>query len=238
MDRPALVVFDLVGTTVRADDAVPRAFLGALDAEGVTLDAAALVDVRGATKRLALDRLLPPGPDHPAAVERAYAHFTRALREAYRPDTVAPVDGAGAVVTALRRAGVRVALNTGFDRALTDHLLGLLGWTALADVVVCGDEVAAGRPAPDLIRRAMALTGIAAAASVANVGDTTLDLGAGAAAGVGWNIGVWSGAHDRARLLTAPHTHLCASVAGVPAIVGVGFGAAQRAGGSRRRPPM
>lgn len=222
MVRPALVVFDLVGTTVRADDAVPRAFLAALAAEGVVLDAAALVEVRGATKRLALDRLLPPGPDHAAAVERAYVHFTDALRDAYRPTTVAPVEGAAAVVTALRRASVRVALNTGFDRALTDHLLGVLGWSALADVVVAGDEVAAGRPAPDLIRRAMTLTGVTDAAAVANIGDTTLDLAAGAAAGAGWNIGVWSGAHDRARLRTAPHTHLCASVAEVPAILGVG----------------
>lgn len=222
MVRPALVVFDLVGTTVRADDAVPRAFLAALASEGVALDAAALVEVRGATKRLALDRLLPPGLDHAAAVERAYSAFTRALHEAYRPDTVAPVDGAVAVVHGLRQAGIRVALNTGFDRALALHLLGVLGWSTLADTVVCGDEVAAGRPAPDLIRTAMARTGVTDAARVANVGDTTLDLGAGAAAGVGWNIGVWSGAHDRARLLTAPHTHLCASVAGVPAILGAG----------------
>jgi len=222
MVRPALVVLDLVGTTVRADDAVPRAFLAALASEGVVLDAGALVEVRGATKRLALDRLLPPGPDHAAAVERAYAAFTRALHEAYRPGTVAPLEGAVAVVHGLRRAGIRVALNTGFDRALADHLLGVLGWTALADAVVCGDEVAVGRPAPDLVRAAMARTGVTDAALVANVGDTTLDLGAGAAAGVGWNIGVWSGAHDRARLLTAPHTHLCASVAGVPAILGVG----------------
>ncbi len=220
--RPVLVVFDLVGTTVRADDAVPRAFLAALAAEGVTIDAEVLVHVRGATKRLAFDRLLPPGADHAAAVERAYAHFTRGLRAAYRPGTVAPVAGAEAVLTGLRRAGLRVALNTGFDRALTDHLLDVLGWTSLADAVVCGDEVPAGRPAPDLLRAAMARTGVMDASTVANIGDTTLDLGAGAAAGVGWNIGVWSGAHDRARLLTAPHTHLCASVADVPAILGVG----------------
>lgn len=238
MPRPALVVLDLVGTTVRADDAVPRAFLAALAAEGVTLDPAALVEVRGATKRLALDRLLPPGPGHAAAVERAYAHFTRGLRAAYRPGTVTAVDGAVGVVTVLRRAGVRVAFNTGFDRPLTEHLLGVLGWTALADVVVCGDEVAAGRPAPDLVRRAMALTGVTDACTVANVGDTTLDLGAGAAAGVGWNIGVWSGAHDRDRLLTAPHTHLCPSVADVPAILAWTERARQRDGGSRRRPPM
>ncbi len=222
MRLPALVVCDLVGTTVRADDAVPRAFTAALAAEGVVLTPEALTGVRGATKRRALETLLPPGADLDRRVSRAYTHFSEALRAAYRPDTVASVAGAEEVIVRLRRAGVRVALNTGFDRGLTTHLLGLLGWTAIADCVVCGDEIPAGRPAPDLILRAMTLAGVADAREVANVGDTALDLGAGARAGVRWNIGVWSGAHDRATLTAAPHTHLCASVADVPAILGLG----------------
>jgi len=222
MSRPELVVFDLVGTTVRADDAVPRAFTEALAAEGVVISAESLAGVRGATKRRAFETLLPPGPDQPARVERAYRHFTAALRQAYTPGNVEPVPGADAVIAQMRAAGVRVALNTGFDRAVTDHLLDVLGWTSIADAVVCGDEVAEGRPAPFLIFHAMERTGAVDVRRVANVGDTALDLGAGANAGVGWNIGVWSGAHDRARLAQAPHTHLCASVADVPAIVGVG----------------
>lgn len=219
---PALVVFDLVGTTVRADDAVPRAFEAALASQDVTIAAAVLATVRGATKRQALEALLPAGPDLAGRVERAYRHFTTALHEAYAPGAVEPVPEAAAVIVRLRQAGVRVALNTGFDRALTDHLLAVLGWTSLADAVVCGDEVAHGRPAPLLIFRAMERTGVVDVATVANVGDTALDLGAGAHAGVRWNIGVWSGAHDRVRLTRAPHTHLCASVADVPAVVGLG----------------
>jgi phosphonatase-like hydrolase len=125
------------------------------------------------------------------------------------------------VLRGLRATGVRVALNTGFDRILTTHLLDALGWTSVADVVVCGDDVAAGRPAPDLIRQAMAATGVQSADAVANVGDTALDLQAGANAGVGWNIGVWSGAHDFDTLAAGPHTHLCASVAELPALLGI-----------------
>lgn len=221
MSGPALVVFDLVGTTVLADDAVPRAFAAAVAAEGLTLTAAQIHAVRGATKRLALAQLLPAGPGQALRVERAYARFQDRLRAAYSPATVRAVPGALEAVARLRAAGVRMALNTGFDRALTAHLLAALGWHEVADAVVCGDDVAAGRPAPDLIRAAMAATDVRDAATVANVGDTALDLRAGAAAGVGWNIGVWSGAHDRATLEAAPHTHLCASVADVPAIVGV-----------------
>jgi phosphoglycolate phosphatase len=48
--------------------------------------------------------------------------------------------------------------------------------------------------------------------AVANVGDTALDLQAGSNAGLDWNIGVLSGAHDREPLPAAPHTHLIASV--------------------------
>lgn len=220
MSRPRLAVLDLVGTTVVADDAVPRAFVAALEAEGVSLGADALADVRGATKRRALESLLPPGPDQAMRVERAYGHFTALLREAYAPGRVSAVPGAEDVIARLLTAGVRVALNTGFDRALTAHLLAVLGWTSAVDTVICGDDVPQGRPAPYLIFRAMEQTGVVDVQTVANVGDTALDLAAGANAGVRWNIGVWSGAHDRARLARAPHSHLCRAIDDVPAILG------------------
>ena len=220
MSLPALVVLDLVGTTVVADDAVPRAFAEAVAAEGVTLTAAEINAVRGATKRLALEQLLPDTPDRAERVTRAYSRFQQRLREVYTPATISAVPGAVQVMAGLRGRGVRVALNTGFDRALTTHLLDALGWHDIADAVVCGDEVAAGRPSPYLIFRAMEATRVSAVHTVANVGDTALDLQAGANAGVRWNIGVWSGAHARATLAAAPHTHLCASVAGVPELLG------------------
>jgi phosphonatase-like hydrolase len=134
---------------------------------------------------------------------------------------VSEVPGAARLVQRLRAAGVRVVLNTGFDRALTSHLLGVLGWQALADAVICGDDVPEGRPAPYLIFRAMEATATTRLREVANVGDTTLDLQAADNAGTGWNIGVWSGAHDRATLAAAPHSHLCCSVADVGIVLEV-----------------
>jgi phosphoglycolate phosphatase-like HAD superfamily hydrolase len=56
--------------------------------------------------------------------------------------------------------------------------------------------------------------------NVAVVGDTTSDLLAGSRAGAGLVVGVLTGAHDSARLATAPHTHLLASVRQLPALVG------------------
>lgn len=214
-----LVVFDMIGTTVQATDAVPHAFAEALAPEGVAIDAAGLTRVRGLNKRAAIDALVPAGAGHAARVEAAYGRFEQALLEAYGPGHLSAIDGAAEAVRRCRAAGVRTALNTGFERTLADHVVHSLGWETLADVVVCGDDVAEGRPAPFLIYRAMERTGVIDVSQIAVVGDTTADLEAGHHARAGWNIGVWSGAHDRARLATAPHTHLCASVADVPAIL-------------------
>ncbi len=126
---------------------------------------------------------------------------------------------------ALRERGIRVALTTGFDRDTTELLLTKLGWLeGTADTIVCGDDVAHGRPAPDLIRRAMHNVGVTSPETVAAVGDTTLDLEAGSAAGVGWNIGVLSGAHSRDAMARAPHTHLLESVADLTGLWKVGAG--------------
>ncbi|MEW6322652.1 MAG: phosphonatase-like hydrolase [Acidobacteriota bacterium] len=216
-ERPRLVVLDMAGTTVRDDGQVPGAFREALAAAGVTVSDDAVAGVRGASKREAVAALLPDGPDRVARAAAVYADFHVRLADRFAAG-VSEVPGAAAAIRALRARGIRVAFGTGFDRDIATMLLAALGWTDLADAVVCGDEVGAGRPAPDLIRRAMALTGMADPSAVAAAGDTVLDLRAGAAAGVGWNIGVLSGAHDRATLAREPHTHLVASVADLPAL--------------------
>jgi phosphonatase-like hydrolase len=213
-----LVVFDLAGTTVRDDGQVPSAFTTAMLAHGIEVTPAQLVTVRGASKREAIRRFVTGRPEPEAIAAAAYDTFREHLAAAYAAG-VRAVEGAEAVVRALRRDGVRVGLNTGFDRDTTDLLLDALGWRTIADAVVCGDDVAHGRPAPDLILRAMELTGIASPAQVASVGDTVLDLEAGHAARVRLNVGVLSGAHTAAMLATAPHTHLIASVAALPALM-------------------
>src|SRR5204863_8616858 len=130
-----------------------------------------------------------------------YVTFQRELAERFGARGVHAVAGATETFAWLRARGIRFVLNTGFDRDTTRLLLEALGWLdGVADAVICVDDVAHGRPAPDLIRAAMAATGIDAPERVANVGDTALDLEAAARAGVRWSIGVTSGAHRRERL--------------------------------------
>lgn len=219
MPQIDLVIFDMAGTTVQDDGQVPDAFTAALAEHGVSVSPDMIRSIRGASKREAIRSLLPDGVGRDELAELAYASFRTHLSDRY-VDTARSVPGATDVFAWLRDRGIRVALNTGFDRDTTEMLLGALGWKAgVADAVVCGDEVPQGRPAPYLIFRCMEATKTVSVKHVANVGDTTLDLQAGHNAGVQLNIGVLSGAHNHDLLATEPHTNLLASVADLPKLL-------------------
>ena len=150
--------------------------------------------------------------------DQAYAAFVRHLERAFGAG-VKPIAGAEATFDFLRGCGIKIALTTGFDRDVAGMLLDALRWRSRADVFLCGDDVTRGRPAPYLIFQAMQASGVDSVHEVGAVGGTALDLQAGYNAGVRLNIGVLSGAHDRARLSAQPHTHLLASVAELPPLL-------------------
>jgi phosphonatase-like hydrolase len=210
----ALVVFDLAGTTIRDSGHVASAVVAALMEQGIDVAETELAGVRGESKRQAIASFIPQGPNRASQANDAYASFCRHVTAAYRTTGVEPIDGAEAVFRELRSRSIRVAINTGFDRAIADVLLQAVRWDADAiDAIVYGDDVSHGRPAPFLIFRAMERTGVHSVHTVVSVGDTISDLHAGHNAGVRWNVGVLSGAHDRQTLSQAPHTHLIESIA-------------------------
>src|SRR5262245_1988733 len=143
-DELKLVVFDMAGTTVLDGGEVPAAFTAALAEQEIQVTAEQLNAVRGASKRQAVLNLIPEGPHRPARADAAYAAFKWDLARRYEQG-VRTVPGAVETFAWLRERGVRVALNTGFDREITELLLGALGWTrGVVDAVVCGDEVHRG----------------------------------------------------------------------------------------------
>jgi phosphonatase-like hydrolase len=213
MDGTQLVVFDLAGTTIKDSGHVPHAFLSALVEHGIDVTFEQVRAVRGASKRDAIWQFIPEAPNRDGLAASAYAAFRRHLERLYQQERVEPVEGAEQLFTWLRDRGVRVAITTGFDRDITTMLLAALRWDGrFIDAVVCGDEVPRGRPAPYLIFRAIEAAGATGVQHVVNVGDTVLDLEAGRNAGVRWNVGVLTGAHDRAALEQAPHTHILQSI--------------------------
>jgi phosphonatase-like hydrolase len=216
-----LVVFDIAGTTLHDGDAVKASFLAALATKGIASDPALVDFVMGLPKADAVRVLLKAAsrPDDEATVRELHDDFTRRMIDYYRTSTdIREIPPATQLFAKLRAAGKKVALNSGFSRAIVDVLLGRLNWTVpeTLDAVITSDEVSQGRPAPEMISTLMEKLHIADPKTVAKIGDTKVDLEEGANAGCGLNIGVTSGSFIREQLLAYPHTHIVGSIAELP----------------------
>ncbi len=229
--QPLLVVFDMAGTTVYDGDAVHRSLDRALQAgvRAVHATRDEINAVMGIAKPLAirtiLERYAGAGEGvTDAEVAAIHAGFLTNMKRYYASDpAVREVQGTTEVFTTLRVHGVKVALDTGFSRDIVDIILKRLDWEIgdLLDATVTSDEVERGRPYPDMIYRAMELTGIprSEVARVAKVGDTPSDLNEGHSAGCGRVIGVTNGSHTAEELAPHPHTHLVPSVISIPPLL-------------------
>jgi len=219
-----LVALDMAGTTIEEGGAVYDALRGAVVGRGGTLTDEDVAPWMGADKRQAIRALsvMASGeePDD-ATVEEIYATFHDRLLASYRESPPRPIDGVPEAFVALRSAGVKVALTTGFSADVHGPLLETLGWDAPAtvDAIVCTDDVPLGRPAPYMVFRAMERTGVTDVRRVLVAGDTPRDLQAGMNAGALAVVGVGTGGVGLAELGRHRHTHLLASLATLPELV-------------------
>ncbi|SUA79371.1 Phosphonoacetaldehyde hydrolase [Nocardia otitidiscaviarum] len=209
-----LAVLDMAGTTVADGGLVLRAFEEAataagITAEGIEREAARryVLDTMGQSKITVFRALL--GDEDRA--QRANQAFETAYDE-FAATAAAPVPGAAEAITALRAAGVKVALTTGFSRATQDRLLAALSWQDIADLTLCPADAGRGRPYPDLVLTALLRLGIDAVDRVAVLGDTASDIATGRAAGARIVAGTLTGAHNAEQLRAAGATHVVDSV--------------------------
>jgi phosphonatase-like hydrolase len=222
-----LVVFDMAGTTVNDDDSVNRCLRASLAAAGLSVTPAQVNRVMGLPKPGAIAILIDESArrtELSAQVDAIHDDFVARSIDFYEHDpSVHEVPGAMRVFELLKRSGIKVALNTGFNRAIAQAVLDRLGWSQSLwiDATICSDEVSRGRPHPDMIQALMSRLGIVDVKRVAKVGDTPADLQEGEAAGCGLVIGVTGGTHSRRELDQYPHSGLIATVALLPALLGL-----------------
>lgn len=236
-----LVVFDMAGTTVRDDNEVLYCFLEAATATGLEVGAAEVNPLMGWPKKRVFQTLWQRqiGADpvnHQAAayqanVEQSFGKFKVLLEDHYRTQPVVPTEGCLEAFEWLRSRQIKIALNTGFYREVTNIILQRLGWdqglnasyigsdSALIQASVTPSEIynQEGRPAPYMIQKAMYQLGIRDPQAVAVLGDTPADLEAGFNAHCGLVLGVTNGTHSEAELQPHPHHDLLQSLQTLPA---------------------
>ncbi len=217
-----LVVLDMAGTTVADQGAVEEAFQVALDAVGLTAgdlrdDPGAYIRRTMGQSKITVFTELLGGDRHRA--EQANTAFESAFDQAVGRGEVGPMPGAEECLSALRGAGMRLCLTTGFSPTTRDRVVGALGWQGAVDLLLSPSDAGRGRPWPDMILTAVLRLRIDDVAEVAVVGDTANDLLSGSRAGASMVVGVLSGAHTRAELSRAPHTHVLGSVAELPGLL-------------------
>lgn len=193
-----LVVFDVAGTTLRDDgDVVARCMVSALGSAGVELSPREVDPVMGLLKPLAIATLLEAKRGvaaHAAEVRDIHERFRSSMVAHYAtaPDVQA-MPGAEKLFETLRARGIRVALDTGFDRTILDAILDRLGWRPFLDATIASDEADRGRPHPDMIRALMARLGVQDPARVCKVGDSLADIEEGLNAGCGLVVAIRNG---------------------------------------------
>jgi phosphonatase-like hydrolase len=181
----------------------------------------------GIPKPVAIRMLLEQRYTGPRAIDQAWideihAVFVENMIRFYREDaSVAEMPGTSDVFRLLKQRKLKLVVDTGFDRRITEPLLDRLGWRRnnLIDASVTSDEVANGRPHPDMIFRAMELTGVTHVRNVAKIGDTASDIQEGRSAGCALVIGVTTGAFSEAALQAENPTHIIHNLHELPAIL-------------------
>jgi phosphonatase-like hydrolase len=219
-----LAVFDIAGTTVADDNAVSTAFKDAFGAYGFSINEEEVMPLMGYKKPLAIQIMLQKmGVEFDEElIEKIHSEFEVAMLDHYEysPD-VRPMPGAEAVMMKLKQQGIRIALNTGFSKAIADTIMTRLQWMekGLVDDYIASDEVQEGRPKPFMILELMKRAGLVDPGEVAKIGDTEVDINEGKNAGCSVVVAVTTGAFTKDQLVPYHPDHIIDHLSQLPGLI-------------------
>lgn len=223
----------MAGTTVVDDKAIEDCFHQSCAMTGLNVSRKEINALMGYSKRWVFlqfwtEHLGVGHKDITRNVDDSYDLFCSLLEEHYLTADIAAAPHALEVFGYLRLRGVKVVLNTGFYRKVTDIILARLGWDrglndnyvgndfSVIDMSICSDEVKMGRPHPHMIKKAMRQFRIRDPKQVVKVGDTPVDLEEGRNAGCLLTIGVLNGSHTLEELMGLDHDALLPDLSYLP----------------------
>jgi phosphoglycolate phosphatase len=221
----SVACLDMAGTTVCDDGSVMSAFRAAMEQAGLAPGtprfdrAEQIVRVTMGQSKIEVFRQILGAEAAAAAANAAFEHHYARIVAA---GGIAPLPGAVRTLGALRAAGVKICLATGFSPATRTAVLDALGWQPLVDLALSPADAGRGRPWPDLPLTAMLRLGGGAVSELAVVGDTASDVESGLRAGAGIVAGVLTGAGTRDELERAGAPHVIAAIDGLLPLVSPG----------------
>jgi 2-phosphoglycolate phosphatase len=182
---PRAVIFDMDGTLADTFALVVAAWNAALSAHAGREFAAEEVIARfGVPDPQMLRREVP---EHLAeeVIERYHAHY-----ESQHTPLARPFEGITEMLAAIKRRGLPTGVMTGKGRRAARITLAALGWEAMFDAVVTGEDVARQKPDPEGLLIVCERVGVAPLDCVF-VGDSPADIGAGKNAGMKTIVAGW-----------------------------------------------
>lgn len=228
MAKFQLVVFDMAGTTVLDKGNVADSFIDAFLQHNIVVKRSAVKTVMGWRKidaiKLLLEKFHPqPGLNEEELIEMIHTAFINNMIRFYKEDKdIKPLPFAEDVFGQFKKEGVKVALNTGFTRAITDTILQRLHWNngeSKIDYVIASDEVPEGRPYPFMIQTIMQQLEVTDPKQVAKIGDTEVDVQEGRNADCGLVVSVTTGAYSRDQLEQYHPDHIIDSLSELPSLI-------------------
>lgn len=220
-----LVVFDMAGTTINEDNVVYKTLQKAVNNKGYncSLDEVLFLGAGKEKLQAITDILKSKKPDTTITVEalQIFQEFKIFLDESYKTQEIHAFDDVENVFEKLKSKDIKIVLNTGYDYKTASFLLEKLNWQLGKDydALITADDVKNGRPAPDMILKAMELFKIIDPEEVLKVGDSIVDIEEGIAANCGITIGVTTGAQNKEQLLSASPTYVFSSLTSILEII-------------------
>jgi phosphonatase-like hydrolase len=212
-----MVVFDMAGTTVNEDNVVYKTLQEAVKNAGfeVSLERV-LAYGAGKEKLQAIKDVLTSMSVTEVDTKSVeiFSRFREMLKTAYENLDVRTFEGTENLFDYLHKKGIKVVLNTGYDRKTATNLLSKLQWTQGQefDLLVTADDVVNGRPHPDMIFHAMEKLAVTDASEVIKIGDSAIDIEEGKAAGCYLTLGVTTGAQTSEQLKKANPNYIINSL--------------------------
>lgn len=196
MSNIKFVMLDFDGTTADTTPSIIYCSEKVCQEEGYTLDRELLARNTGYATEEAFEFLT--GNSDPVFIKRA-SDMYRELYNTEGLDMITLFDGVLETMELLHSKGIKFAVTTNNITSVLEPMAKRLGMDKYLDNIVCLDNVAEGKPAPDIAIESMRRAGCTPEESIV-VGDSTFDMSMGCNAGCRC-LGVTYGSHDRQTLL-------------------------------------